>query len=69
MNIQAVLFDMGGTIETYRYTPELRLKVWAERREVSHDLDRDGRGVHHVRSQPDFTHASFSEALVDGIGT
>jgi len=25
MTIQAVFFDMGGTIETYRYTPELRL--------------------------------------------
>ena len=26
MNIQAVIFDMGGTIETYGYTRELRLK-------------------------------------------
>jgi putative hydrolase of the HAD superfamily len=26
MNIQAVFFDMGGTIDTYRYTRELRLE-------------------------------------------
>lgn len=26
MSIQAVFFDMGGTIETYRYTPEMRLE-------------------------------------------
>lgn len=29
MKIQAVLFDMGGTIETFRYTRELRLEATA----------------------------------------
>jgi putative hydrolase of the HAD superfamily len=27
MKVQAVFFDMGGTIETFGYTPELRLEV------------------------------------------
>jgi putative hydrolase of the HAD superfamily len=27
MSIQAVFFDMGGTIETYRWTPELRIQA------------------------------------------
>jgi HAD superfamily hydrolase (TIGR01509 family) len=27
MTIRAVFFDMGGTIETYRWTPELRIKA------------------------------------------
>jgi putative hydrolase of the HAD superfamily len=27
MTIQAVFFDMGGTIETFRWTPELRIKA------------------------------------------
>ena len=26
MNLRAVFFDMGGTLETYRSTPELRAK-------------------------------------------
>ncbi|RIK29124.1 MAG: hypothetical protein DCC56_13555 [Anaerolineae bacterium] len=30
MNIKAVFFDMGGTIETFGYTRELRLKTTAE---------------------------------------
>lgn len=30
MNIQAVFFDMGGTIETFNYTRELRLKATLE---------------------------------------
>jgi hypothetical protein len=29
MKIQAVFFDMGGTIETFRYTRELRLEATA----------------------------------------
>jgi HAD superfamily hydrolase (TIGR01549 family)/HAD superfamily hydrolase (TIGR01509 family) len=29
MSIQAVFFDMGGTIETYRWTPELRIQATA----------------------------------------
>ncbi len=27
MTIQAVFFDMGGTIETYGWTPELRIQA------------------------------------------
>ena len=27
MTVQAVFFDMGGTIETYTWTPELRLNA------------------------------------------
>ncbi len=37
MDIQAVFFDMGGTIETFWYTPELRLRATPElRRILSH---------------------------------
>jgi putative hydrolase of the HAD superfamily len=32
MEIQAVFFDMGGTIETFWYTPELRLRATPELR-------------------------------------
>ena len=27
MTVQAVFFDMGGTIETYGWTPELRIQA------------------------------------------
>ena len=37
MDIQAVFFDMGGTIETFWYTPELRLRATPElRRMLTH---------------------------------
>ena len=37
MDIQAVFFDMGGTIETFWYTPELRLRATPElRRMLNH---------------------------------
>jgi putative hydrolase of the HAD superfamily len=34
MEIQAVFFDMGGTIETFWYTPELRLRATPELRGI-----------------------------------
>jgi putative hydrolase of the HAD superfamily len=34
MDIQAVFFDMGGTIETFWYTPELRLRATPELRRM-----------------------------------
>ena len=37
MNIRAVIFDMGGTLETYGYTRELRLKATAGIQKILED--------------------------------
>ena len=41
MKIQAVIFDMGGTIETFGYTRELRLEATAviQRRLIQAGID------------------------------
>ena len=54
MNIQAVFFDMGGTIDTYGYTRELRLERTPGIRErlcsVGIDLGFDNEELHEVVS-------------------
>jgi putative hydrolase of the HAD superfamily len=52
MTIRAVFFDMGGTIETFWYTPELRLRATPELRQRLHeagiDLPHDDRQLYEV---------------------
>lgn len=41
MKLRAVIFDMGGTIETYGYTPEMRLKATAGIQQMLKDAGVD----------------------------
>ena len=48
MKIQAVFFDMGGTIETFGFTREIRLE---ETRLIQQLLDQAGINLHLTNEQ------------------
>ena len=67
MNIQAVFFDMGGTIDTYGYTRELRLERTPGIRErlcsVGIDLGFDNEELHEVVSTGLMRYQRHSESV------